>query len=87
MFIYAIGTLPLICSLRDPGQWTQLWYADDGSTGGTLQELRNWFILLCSWVDYHLNLKNILLSLMINGKVKLLLIFGDLGVQVRFETG
>ena len=24
MFMYVIGTLPLICSLRDPGQWTQL---------------------------------------------------------------
>ena len=35
MFTYAIGTLPLIYSLCDPGQWTQLWYADDASASGT----------------------------------------------------
>ena len=43
MFMYAIGTLPLIRSLHDPGRWTQLWYADDASAGGTLSELRSWF--------------------------------------------
>ena len=48
MFMYAIGTLPLIRLLRDPGRWTQLWYADDASAGGTLPELREWFNLLCS---------------------------------------
>ena len=48
MFMYAVGTLPLIRSLHDPGRWTQLWYADDASAGGTLSELRNWFDLLCS---------------------------------------
>ena len=35
MFMYAIGTLPLIGSLNDSGQWTQLWYADDASASGT----------------------------------------------------
>ena len=49
MFMYAIGVLPLIHSLRDPGQWTQLWHADDASAGGTLPELHNWFNLLCSF--------------------------------------
>ena len=48
MFMYAIGTLLLIRLLRDPGWWTQLWYADDASAGGTLSELRKWFDLLCS---------------------------------------
>ena len=49
MFIYAIGTLPLIRSLYDPGRWTQLWYADDASASGTLPGLRNWFDQLCSY--------------------------------------
>ena len=48
VFMYAIGTLPLIRLLRDPGWWTQLWYVDDASAGGTLPELRIWFNLLCS---------------------------------------
>jgi len=43
MFMYVIGTLPLIHSLRDPGRWTQLWYADDASASGTLLELCDWF--------------------------------------------
>ena len=41
MFMYAIGTLPSIRSLHDPGRWTQLWYGDDASAGGTLSELCN----------------------------------------------
>ena len=47
MFMYGIGTLPLIRSLRDPESWTQLWNADDASAGGTLPELHSWFNLLC----------------------------------------
>ena len=47
MFMYAIGILPLFHSLNDPGQWTQLWYADDASASGALPELRNWFNHLC----------------------------------------
>ena len=48
MFMYVIGTLPLIHSLCDPAQWTQLWYANVASASGTLPELRKWFNLLCS---------------------------------------
>ena len=35
MFVYAIGTLPLIHSLEDTCRRTQLWYADDASAGGS----------------------------------------------------
>ena len=49
MFMYAIGTLPLIRFLNDPGHWTQLWYADDASASGALPELCNWFNQLCSY--------------------------------------
>ena len=48
MFMYAIGTLPLICYLRDPSRWTQFWYADDASAGGSLEDIHEWFSLLCS---------------------------------------
>ena len=47
MFMYGIGILPLICSLNDPGQWTQLRYANDASASGTLPELYNWFNQHC----------------------------------------
>ena len=49
MFIYAIGVLPLIQSLRVPNKRIQLWYADDASAGGSLSALLEWFSLLCSW--------------------------------------
>jgi len=48
MFMYAVGMLPLIQSLHNPTRWTQLWYADDASAGGSLSDLREWFSLLCS---------------------------------------
>ena len=48
MYVYAIGTLPLIQSLQSPHSWTQLWYADDASAGGLLSDLLDWFSLLCS---------------------------------------
>jgi len=48
MFMYAIGTLPLIRSLSNPARWTQLWYADDASAGGSISELHEWFSLVCS---------------------------------------
>ena len=48
MFMYAIGTLPLIRSLHNPSHWTQVWYADDASAGGSLHDIRDWFSLLCS---------------------------------------
>ena len=45
MFLYAIGTLPLIRSLKNP-DWTQVWYADDASACGELTSIRRWFDLL-----------------------------------------
>ena len=48
MYVYGIGTLPLIQILRSPQSWTQLWYTDDASAGGLLRDLREWFLLLCS---------------------------------------
>ena len=45
MFLYAVGTLPLIRSLKNP-DWTQVWYADDASACGELTSICRWFDLL-----------------------------------------
>ena len=85
MFMYAIGTLPLIHSLRDPGRWTQLWYANDASAGGTLPELREWFNLLCSHgpaFGYHLEPTKSFVVVTDRWKNDAAAIFGDLGIQV-----
>jgi len=74
MFMYVIGTLPLIHLLLDPGRWTQLWYADDASASETLLELCDWFNQLCSCgpsLATTLNLQRVLLLLMNNEQVKL----------------
>jgi hypothetical protein len=43
MFIYAIATLPLIRELEDNSSYTQIWYADDSSAAGHLQNIYLWF--------------------------------------------
>ena len=48
MFLYAIGTLPLIRSLKTDCSCTQIWYADDASACGSLFDLHHWFELLLS---------------------------------------
>ena len=42
MFMYALGTLPLIHSLKDVSKWIQIWYADDATAAGKLELLRHW---------------------------------------------
>ena len=49
MFMYTIGTLPLIHSLSDSSSWTQICYAYTASTGGSLEDIHKGFSLLCSW--------------------------------------
>ena len=46
MFLYAVGTLPLISSLKRLSLWTQMWYADDASACGRFVHIRQWFDLL-----------------------------------------
>jgi len=48
MYVYALGTLPLIQSLQSPQSWTQLWYADDTSAVDFLKDICEWFLFLCS---------------------------------------
>ena len=42
MFVYAIGTIPLIQKLSNTSGPTQLWYANDSSALGNLSVLRSW---------------------------------------------
>ena len=74
MFMYAIGTLPLIHSLNDFGQWTQLWYANDASASGTLPGIIGSisFVHMVLILATILNLQKVLLSSMNDGRVKLL---------------
>jgi hypothetical protein len=46
MFIYAVATVPLIRSLGEPCDGTQVWFADDASACALLARLRDWFIRL-----------------------------------------
>ena len=85
MFMYAIGTLPLIRSLHNPGHWTQLWYADDASAGGTLFELRDWFNLLCSRgpaFGYYPEPTKSFIVVSERWRNEANAVFGDLGIQV-----
>ena len=52
MFLYAVGTLPLIQSLKGVGSYVQIWYADDASACGSLSDLRQWFELLSKGPDF-----------------------------------
>ena len=42
MPMYAVGIVPLIQRLADC-EVLQMWYADDASAGGSLQNLRSWW--------------------------------------------
>ena len=46
IFLYAVGTLPLIQSLKNPSAWTQVWYTDDALACGELTSIQDWFDLL-----------------------------------------
>ena len=48
MFLYAVGTLLLIQSLKGSSPCVQVWYANDASACGSLSYLHQWFELLLS---------------------------------------
>ena len=85
MFMYGVGTLPLIRPLHNPGHWTQLWYADDASAGGILLDLCDWFSLLCSCgsgFGYYPEPTNSFIVVNEQWRHEANAVFGDLGIQV-----
>jgi len=48
MFLYAVGALSLIQSLKRSCLCVQIWYVDDSSACGSLSNLHQWFELLLS---------------------------------------
>ena len=47
MAFYSIATSPIIQELHEKCDASQVWYADDSTGGGTLDELRDWWVQLC----------------------------------------
>ena len=47
-FVYAVGTMPLISSLKKLNWWVQVWYADDQSACARLDALHEWYIYTSS---------------------------------------
>ena len=85
MFMYAVGTLPLIRSLHNPGHWTQLWYADDASAGRTLLDLHDLFSLLHlrrPGFDYYPEPIKSFIVVNERWRHEANAVFGDLGIQV-----
>ena len=85
MFLYAVGTLPLIQSLKNPSSWTQVWYADDASACGELTSIRDWFDLLLQRgpsYGYFPNPNKSYIVVHPSSLTSAEQIFGPLGVQV-----
>jgi len=51
MFLYAVGTLPLIKLLKNPSKWTQVWYADDASACGRLTYVTQFWKTIPNWTS------------------------------------
>ncbi|MDA8031676.1 MAG: hypothetical protein MPK62_11250 [Alphaproteobacteria bacterium] len=43
MAMYAIATIPLIHQLSKVASLKQVWFADDATAGGHIQELKRWW--------------------------------------------
>jgi len=83
--LYAVAVLPLICSLKAPGNWTQNWYADDFSCAAGLLSLRAWFDLLsCRGPDYGHHPEPLKTVLVVGPSdvQHASTLFGDLGIRV-----
>jgi len=85
MFLYAVGTLPLIRRLKNPKQWTQMWYADDASVCGELSRMLDWFKLLLDYgpaYGYYPNPAKCCLVVDNKFVPEATAIFGHLGIKI-----
>jgi len=85
MFLYAVGTLPLIQSLKNPSAWTQVWYADDTFACGELTSIWRWFDLLLQQgpsYGYFSNAAKSYMVVHLSSVAFAKSVFGSLGVHV-----
>ena len=85
MFLYAVGTMPLIRLLKNPSLWTQIWYADDASACGKLSHIRRWFDLLLEvgpGFGYYPNPRKCSIVVGSTSRSAAEHLFGSLGVEV-----
>jgi len=84
MFLYAIGTIPLIRSLNG-FDVRQIWYADDASGCGRLADVRKWFDFLCQKgpdFGYFVNPSKCCLVVDRTSLTEAQCCFSDLGIQI-----
>ena len=91
MDLYGLGISPLIDNLADTidiEKCIQVWYADDSSTAGELEEMKKWWDTLCSsgpkYGYFPLASKTILI-VKAEQKEKAIEVFGNSGVTITTE--
>ena len=87
MAMYAIGTLPLVDTLKSP-LIDQIWYADDSVSSGSLSNIKCWWDKLTIWgprFGYFPNSSKTRLLVKSQFKVDAMNIFKDSGIQICVE--
>ena len=86
MAFYGLGTKPIINQLNETSSATQVWYADDSSSCGTLDELKLWWEVICKIgpeYGYNPNAnKTVLIVKHLTDLPKAKMLFTPLGVTV-----
>ena len=88
MAMYAIATIPLIHQLSKVASLKQVWFADDATAGGHIQELKRWWDSLETMgpdFGYHVNAAKSWLTAKGESLAQAKDIFGQSGVQITEE--